>query len=89
MSLGQQALDLYPQIRKKQKVFYLRKGRKDLCGKKRQNDFHVKYERKCKPFLFALEHFPNLVKEFIGRVKELAEKEKPNSKIKHRDSRSR
>ena len=39
MSLGQQALDLYPQIRKKQKVFYLRKG--IIMARKRQNDFHV------------------------------------------------
>ena len=38
MSLGQQALDLYPQIRKKQKVFHLQKGK---IMRKRQNDFHV------------------------------------------------
>ena len=31
-------MDLYPQIRKKQKVFYLRKGN---VMRKRQNDFHV------------------------------------------------
>ena len=51
--------------------------------------FTLTMKEKCKPFLFALEYFPDLVKEFIGRVKELAEKEKPNSKIKRRDSRSR
>ena len=34
-------MDLYPQIRKKQKVFYLQKGRKDFMARKRQNDFHV------------------------------------------------
>ena len=42
--------------------------------------FTLTMKEKCKPFLFALEYFPNLVKEFIGSVKELAEKEKPNSK---------
>ena len=31
-------MDLYPQIRKKQKVFYLRKGK---VMRKRQNDFHI------------------------------------------------
>ena len=31
-------MDLYPQIRKKQKVFYLQKGN---IMRKRQNDFHV------------------------------------------------
>lgn len=29
----------------------------------------------CKPFLYALERFPDLVKEFVKKVKELAEKE--------------
>ena len=58
-------------------------------AKKDRMIFTLSMKEKCKPFLFALEHFPNLVKEFIGRVKELAEKEKPNSKIKHRDSGSR
>ena len=32
-------MDLYPQIRKKQKVFYLQKG--TIMARKRQNDFHV------------------------------------------------
>ena len=32
-------MDLYPQIRKKQKVFYLQKG--TIMARNRQNDFHV------------------------------------------------